>query len=121
MPTFELPRERSAPEKARRLVGGFLQDHLAPDDQAVAQLLISELVSNAVVHGEGRIELTTRLVGERARFEVTDEGKRDSPTLDGPNLETGHGFGLYLVDELSAAWGFHEASSQVWFELGVAA
>ena len=120
MSTLELPRERSAPEKARRAIEGLVRAHLAPDEQAAAHLLISELVSNAVVHGDGRIELWHGLVGDRVRFEVADEGRRELTrldSLDGPNLDTGHGFGLHLVDELSSRWGFYEGSSHVWFEL----
>lgn len=117
MSTLELPRERSAPEYARRAIDELVRAHLGRDEQAVAYLLISELVSNAVVHGEGRIELSLGRVGDRVRFEVADQGERGSPSLDGPNLDTGHGFGLHLVDELSSAWGYYEGSSHVWFEL----
>ena len=117
MSTLELPRERSAPERARRAIDELVRACLAPDEQAAAYLLVTELVSNAVVHGEGRIELSVARVRDRVRFEVADEGERDSPSLHGPNFDTGHGFGLHLVDELSSAWGFHEGSSHVWFEL----
>ena len=79
-------------------------------------LLISELVTNAVLHGGGEIRLLIDVDRDRlARFAVSDEGGgspvvRDDPGADG-------GWGLRLVGQLAARWGVLEGRTQVWFEV----
>ena len=78
-------------------------------------LLISELVTNAVLHGTGEIRLTIDVAGRDARFTVCDEGDgkpavRPEPGPDG-------GWGLRLVGQLATRWGVREGRTQVWFEV----
>ncbi|MEU9054374.1 SpoIIE family protein phosphatase [Streptomyces sp. NPDC048384] len=83
-----------------------------------AELLVSELVTNAVRHSHGRpVEL--RLVrGETLLCEVDDDN-HELPTLlhAGPDDETGRG--LRVVSVLARAWGTSRTSAgkAVWFEL----
>lgn len=75
-------------------------DSLADD----AQLLVSELVSNAVLHAGTEITLVLDLDGERLRIEVSD---RDGvlPRHRAPEPEATTGRGLLIVDRLSDRWG----------------
>jgi anti-sigma regulatory factor (Ser/Thr protein kinase) len=82
-----------------------------------AQLLVSELVTNAYVHGQGSIELRAALDGDRLLVEVIDEGSGFERTVDERSLESVGGRGLAIVGALSNRWGIHEGTTHVWFEL----
>ncbi|MER0448998.1 ATP-binding protein [Streptomyces sp. Edi4] len=86
----------------------------------VAELLTSELVTNALVHTD-RGAVVTVTVGETGlRVEVRDFAT-DLPTPRRPTSDDGtHGRGLVLVEALADAWGVdeHERGKIVWFELG---
>jgi anti-sigma regulatory factor (Ser/Thr protein kinase) len=112
--TVTLPRDHGAPRKARALLRKHA-DGLGPERLDTAVLLISELVTNAVLHGTGEIRLMIHLDGVDAHFAVCDDGDgtpivRDRPGPDG-------GWGLRLVGQLAARWGVREGRTQVWFEL----
>lgn len=84
----------------------------------IAALLVTELVTNAVVHA--RTEVTLRIQRHEAvvRFEVHDGSPR---SLAPRPADTGaaDGRGLQLVDKLADAWGSDTdpAGKTVWFEL----
>jgi anti-sigma regulatory factor (Ser/Thr protein kinase) len=116
---LELPRDASAPAAARRAVEEIagLGDETVRD----AKLLISELVANAVRHGDGervRVMLDAGVPG-RLRCEVVDDGHGFVPRATTPG-EHG-GWGLRLVEDMSRAWGVREGSTHVWFELATEA
>jgi signal transduction histidine kinase len=84
----------------------------------VAALLVTELVTNAVLHTRSGPEVTARLAGPRLRVEVADDNP--SPPVrqqHGPRAGTGRG--MILVSELASAWGTEPAGkgTVVWFEL----
>ena len=62
----ELPRAPEAPGEARRALSGWYGTVLTVDELYKAKLLVSELVTNAVLHGRGRITL---------RSHVDDDGQ----------------------------------------------
>ena len=109
-----LTRDRSAPRRARDL----LREHegsIGSDRLDTAVLLISELVTNAVVHGRGAIQLTIEAAPRRAHFEVSDEGG-GTPAVRREAGPDG-GWGLQLVDQLAARWGVRKSRTLVWFDL----
>jgi anti-sigma regulatory factor (Ser/Thr protein kinase) len=116
--TVELRRAPTAPSLARASLAGF--DHGLPQERRQdAELLLSEVVSNAVKYGDGA---DVRVHFERDdgcfRTEVVDEGHGFVPTLrDGSDPHKAGGWGLPLVETLSDRWGAHEGSTHVWFEL----
>ena len=115
-----LPRDRTAPATARRRVHARLAALIPPDTTDDVLLVVSELVTNAVVHGEGEIELRVDFDGTRVRGEVTDEGGGFiRAALRRPANRAG-GNGLYLVGAVTARWGVREQTGHVWFELPVA-
>ncbi len=115
-----------APRRARRLALQELDPHL--DDQAASDvvLIISELVTNSVRHAgvDADAELSVHLVlfADRVRVTVSDPGSDLEPRLISIGPDATGGFGLRLVDHLSAAWGvLHEPASttQVWCDLAL--
>jgi anti-sigma regulatory factor (Ser/Thr protein kinase) len=88
------------------------------DAQAPAlELAVSELVTNALEHGDGAIELQLSAQGDELRLEVVDEGRGPAPPAlrDVPVDEPG-GWGLRMVDEVADAWGADSTSTEtrVW-------
>ncbi|HWC33306.1 MAG TPA: ATP-binding protein [Mycobacteriales bacterium] len=103
---------------ARRLTSATLQslpDGLASD----AELVVTELVTNAVLHGLPPISLRVRGRRDRVRIEVTDAG-HSVPLRARGTPEGMTGRGLAVVDSLTSAWGIEPAhdGKRVWAELG---
>lgn len=113
----ELPRNHDAPWLARRMLGEWFGASLESDELHRAKLLASELVTNAILHGAGRIQLRARLDGGRLRVEVRDEGPGFDRTGGPRSLDHLHGQGLAIVEAESSRWGIEPGTSQVWFEL----
>jgi anti-sigma regulatory factor (Ser/Thr protein kinase) len=114
---FELPSGAGAPGVARRLLTEWFAAVLADGTLTTARLLASELVTNAVTHGHGRITLTAQLCEVCLLVEVLDEGGGfDLWERDFRTPEVG-GWGLRIVDAQSSRWGVRRDSSHVWFEL----
>ena len=110
-----LPRSVSAPRVARAALRKLLASHgRAPATDA--ELVVSELVANAVEHGAGRITLTLWLVEGRIRGEVADAGTGARRTPATPPEGSDRGRGLLIVDALSERWGAAENTGRVWFE-----
>ncbi|GGO81683.1 hypothetical protein GCM10012289_71220 [Nonomuraea cavernae] len=93
------------------------------------QLLVSELVSNAVLHtasqlGGGRITLVIADVGpEMVHVEVIDEGAGTVPRPRVSDFDDCTGRGLWLVSQLSAKWGVRTsglARGAVWVDVSTA-
>ncbi|WP_371662301.1 ATP-binding protein [Streptomyces sp. NBC_00280] len=84
----------------------------------VAELLVSELVTNAVLHAASRFRLTLSAAHGVLRCEVTDTG-RSTPQVRQAGAEES-GRGMFLVDALARRWGCHQdgPGKTVWFELG---
>jgi len=113
----ELPRANDAPWIARRSVGDWFGAALQVEELRRAKLLTSELVTNAVLHGRGRILLRADLNDDRVRIEVIDEGGGFEHELRRRDFTDLHGRGLLIVDAESNRWGVHEGTTHVWFEL----
>ncbi|MDW4907106.1 ATP-binding protein [Streptomyces sp. ADMS] len=84
----------------------------------VVELLVSELVTNAVLHAASRFRLTLSAAHGVLRCEVTDTGRRTPQVLNAGATESGRG--MFLVDALARRWGCHQEGpgKTVWFELG---
>lgn len=120
---MSLERDPQAPSLARAAVAGFTETSaLAATELATLTLLVSELVSNAVLHSDAPpasgILLRAHLLREDAvRVEVIDRGSGFTATPRNPAQPLG-GYGLYLVDKQATRWGVdHECGTRVWFEL----
>ena len=116
--TFEGQPE--AASQARTAVTTFASAHLLPAREADLAVAVSEVVTNAIVHGDpgGIIEVRASRAGDALRIEVTDGGAGLAPTPRSTTSAPGGGFGLFLVEQLSRRWGLvrHSATTRVWFE-----
>lgn len=121
--TTALPSTPEAVAQARMVIRtscGSLPDALRDD----AELLVSELVSNAVRHGGGHVQLRV-LVNERdLTVSVYDDGDGEpvvSQRFLGPEVASGRG--LQLVEKLADGWGVFPAEGggkTVWILLTTA-
>jgi anti-sigma regulatory factor (Ser/Thr protein kinase) len=80
--------------------------------------IVTELVTNAVVHGPGKpIRLTVTAAADGSiRGEVEDEGRGEVAIREIEDTTPG-GMGLRIVRALADRWGVYEGSTNVWFEL----
>jgi anti-sigma regulatory factor (Ser/Thr protein kinase) len=84
-------------------------------------LLVSEVVSNAVLHSKGPaqapIKLTATVSADAVHISVTDAGGGFVPKQRDP-ASIHDGYGLYLVDKAARRWGVDATGpTSVWFEL----
>jgi Histidine kinase-like ATPase domain len=110
------PVSASVPE-ARR----FVMDRLTgiPGDAVdVARLLVSELVTNAVLHARTELTLTLDRTGTVVRVQVEDGNPR-LPVLRTHGSDASTGRGLGVIDKMATSWGTHsiEGGKVVWFEI----
>ncbi len=115
---IELPRSRDAAVLARR----HLDAHRGQVGEATledARLIVSELVTNALLHGRGRIRLSACVDDSCLRIEVVDEGTGESPAIRDAADGSPGGWGLRIVDRLAQRWGAFEGSTHVWAEIAL--
>ncbi|MFC6083345.1 ATP-binding protein [Sphaerisporangium aureirubrum] len=103
---------------ARRLVRACLADWGLAEDGEVAELLVTELVANALRHAWGTPVLTLSADGSVLRCEVQDSSP-ESPHLLQTRVYDETGRGLHLVDLLARHWGVRQGpgGKTVWFDL----
>lgn len=115
---FELARDAGSAALARSIARERCHG-LTADEVSKTELLVSEVVTNAIRYGVGKIRLRFADTAEGAlRVEVHDEGA-DLPYLRVVGPESSGGRGLHIVDALSSAWGVQpgRGGKTVWFEL----
>ena len=101
-----------------------MQNALPRDPSEVVEvvtLLVSEVVTNAVLHAGTEVVLRIGHEGTSIRVEVTD-GSLTEPALRHFTGEAATGRGLWLVQELADAWGQEPKGDGkvVWFEVDLA-
>ncbi|MFJ3927420.1 ATP-binding protein [Streptomyces sp. NPDC090022] len=105
--------------EVRRALRELLRHHCRTDAAEVAELLTTELVTNALVHTDHGAEVSAAWADARLRVEVRDfTARRPRPYV--PTADDGtHGRGLVLVQSLADAWGVDPlgGGKVVWFEL----
>ncbi|MGZ4426551.1 MAG: ATP-binding protein [Nocardioidaceae bacterium] len=118
---------RSAPRLARKVLLAVC-DGLSEEERDLAAVLTGELVTNAVQHPHpdepgnlAEIAVLVELADAVLRVEVEDHDGRPLPPVRPPASTCESGRGLYLVSELSNAWGCtprHQGHGKsVWFEI----
>jgi anti-sigma regulatory factor (Ser/Thr protein kinase) len=113
----DLTRASVAPRDARRALRNLCADHVEDDLLVDAELLVSELVTNALRHGRGDITLCARVDDDRMLVEVIDGGTGFARELRRSDFEQVGGWGLDIIDKVSSRWGVYEGTTHVWFEL----
>jgi anti-sigma regulatory factor (Ser/Thr protein kinase) len=121
---WSLPRDPASCEQARDLVSSAASSAGSPEELEDLLLLVSELVSNAIRHGEsfddGTILLRVDVGRDLVRLAVADAGRRfDWVSRVHPRGEVG-GYGLDLIDHLSSSWGTStDGVKAVWCEIAM--
>ncbi|NIZ89509.1 ATP-binding protein [Kineococcus rubinsiae] len=139
MPQLVLPARLSAVPEARHWVAAQCGPRLSAGERQVVELLTSELVANAVLHGgappqgavgdpgapdEGSVEVHVSGAAGAVRVAVHD-GNPEPPQLRHVGAEATGGRGVALVDALASRWGHAPlpppaVGKAVWFELALA-
>jgi anti-sigma regulatory factor (Ser/Thr protein kinase) len=113
-----LPAGLASVRRARRLTRATLTEWGFEDQVETAELLVSELVGNALDHARGQVRLGFSARDGRLRCEVEDEDP-ELPSMRTVDGDAESGRGLFLVDMLSCRWGGIPTShgKAIWFEL----
>jgi len=113
-----------APGRARRYLLAQLDAGVSSSRAADAALIVSELVTNSVLHAQvgadRAILLELTAFGDRLRIAVVDPGSHIEPRILPADPDVPGGFGLRLVHHMSSAWGVvREAAgpTRVWCDL----
>jgi len=123
-PPLALGQGARGVQDARRWVGDLCEEIGRPELAECAQLGVSELVTNALLHGEPPITVRLRGTAEHPRVEVRDSSVEapilPSQPLDRPetdDLLLTFGRGLSIVARCCDAWGaeLEDDGKVVWF------
>jgi anti-sigma regulatory factor (Ser/Thr protein kinase) len=116
---LRLPPTTDSVPLARRFAAAQLAASSCDVDTAV--LLVSEVVTNAVLHARSDLVVSVEDLGDTVRVEVADLSPV-SPRLHNFALESATGRGLRMLDRLAVGWGVDSRSDGggkvVWFEVG---
>ena len=100
-----------------------LADLLPPEKLEEVRLIVSELVTNSIVHAglspDERISLTVRVSRGSVSGRVCDPGSGfEAPSEPHPRPDLSGGWGLPIVEKISDRWGVeHNSHACVWFEI----
>ncbi|MEV0390916.1 ATP-binding protein [Nonomuraea sp. NPDC050643] len=121
--SWALPHASASAPKARRLLSTTLSAWGVGGAAPEAELLLSEVVSNALRYAPGPMRLTVWLVDGLLRCEVEDRGDNapamHARSLRAPSMLDEGGYGLRLIDAIACCWGSTPTTmgKAVWFEL----
>jgi anti-sigma regulatory factor (Ser/Thr protein kinase) len=115
---MSLRPEPSSARQARRYVAERLAVLGYPDAAPAAELLVTELVTNAVLHARTPVSVSVEARGPMVWVGVADDSPRP-PRRRQHSVDSGTGRGLVLVERMSDSWGVEqrEGGKVVWFEL----
>lgn len=119
---LQLAPSRVAPAAARGALGP-LRGAVDEDTLESTALLVTELVTNAVLHAglqhhEDWIGLNVEVSEDLVRARVTDRGSGFARPPPKPQVEDPSGWGLFLVSRLADRWGIERGrETLVWFEI----
>lgn len=99
------------------LASGYAEPGEASGD---IQLVVSELVTNAIKAGCHRVSLALDAHHSYVRVATSDDAPGD-PVKQEPDTSTGHGRGMFIVDALSSRWGVErtQGSKMVWADIPI--
>jgi anti-sigma regulatory factor (Ser/Thr protein kinase) len=112
------PASAASPRAARRFVRDVLPVLPDPESSDTVMLLVTEIVTNAVVHARSPVRVAVMVDDSQVRVEVRDDAPQ-LPVLRPAAEEAFNGRGLLLLDRLSTQWGVEGDGygKTVWFEI----
>jgi hypothetical protein len=121
--TQDVPFDAAVLGAVRRAAVVALRERGVTADLDLFEVVLGELLANAVTHGEAPVRLLVDADEERIRVEVRDASGQLPRRLPA-DLGRATGNGLRIVAALSHAWGVEPAPAgagkQVWFEVRLA-
>ncbi|GAB2868431.1 SpoIIE family protein phosphatase [Streptomyces deserti] len=104
---------------ARRFAARTLRSWRVTEEADTVLLVVSELVTNALVHTQGPVRYDLTLSADRLRVAVSDSSPRAPAKPVIVDWESTGGRGLFLVEAVSASWGSmpNGGGKQVWSEI----
>jgi two-component sensor histidine kinase len=113
-----LPDDLSSVPAGRRLIHAQLAEWDIDHQTDLAELLVDELLTNALRHARGKPVLVLSLRDDVLRCAVEDETST-LPHAESPGSCEESGRGLQIVDLLSHRWGVEltRTGKAVWFEI----
>ena len=116
--TADFPAELASAGRARSFVGGLCRSWGVQGTLAEAEMIVTELVENAVRHSNSDCDVTVRLADDTLTIGVSDHGV-GLPRLLHPALDMPGGRGLLLVQNISERWGYEptEDGKVVWADV----
>jgi len=121
--TLRLPPAPESARRARAFMTDFCRATGLPSEVCeTAALLVSELVTNAVIHGRTSATVEVHRPADTLRVAVRDEDPRLPEVGESPLLSQESGRGMVIVSHLADRWGVErsDGGKAVWFELTVA-
>lgn len=114
-----LPGEPSSVGAARRLLRSTTDPVARDADVDTAELLVSELVTNAVVHAGTPVDVVVSVLDDATVEVEISDGSAELPTNRRHPELSSTGRGLHLVDALADCWGVRSTvtGKTVWFRL----
>ena len=104
MLSVDLPPEPSSATRARTLTRERLETSYSRQTLEVVALLVTELVTNAILHARTPFQLTLESQPHAVRICVEDQSA-EQPTLRRYDSDAVTGRGLALVEQLASSWG----------------
>lgn len=120
--TRQLPASNLAPRLARDFVAEALGRWECHHVVERARLLVSEVVTNAVMHAQSTSTLRVELSNQRIHVSLVDLGDGLATVRDTHSSEPG-GYGLVILSRLAERWGARrlDRGHEVWFDLSTGA
>ncbi|MER6206558.1 ATP-binding protein [Streptomyces sp. NPDC001642] len=108
--------DRAMPHRARVILRAGLRYWGWPGLIESADVLVTELVTNALEHGIGDVGLRVYLTDTHLLIEVRD-GSHEIPVLRDAAPDDENGRGLFLVRAIADAWGVSSDGTTTWCSL----
>ena len=120
MLTVDLPPEPSSATRARTIAREQLEASCSSDAIEVIALLVTELVTNAILHARTPLRLVIEAHPDRVRVCVEDSSPQ-RPEVHHYGTDAVTGRGLALVEQLASSWGVDTTPTGkvVWCEITI--
>ncbi|HTN25263.1 MAG TPA: ATP-binding protein [Solirubrobacteraceae bacterium] len=99
------------------MVASRFGDLLAEETLEDVLLVVSELMTNAVLYGEGGVRLRLAVDKDTVMGEVTDEGSGFAGRPPAHDAARVGGHGLRIVGHVAERWGTGAEETNVWFHI----
>src|SRR5436309_2473968 len=118
---IRLPHRPEAATKARGFVRTILRSWAAEPAVPAAELIATELVTNAVRHAEGEIEVELSKIGDTLHIAVADQTPQRQPLRRAIPAGSTSGYGLHLIEQFGKCWGCVQAQDHktVWADIDI--